>query len=299
MRGGFSPLLARTSVIRRVVGPVAHDCIKVVVVRAGSAILLGDLDQKTVTVGDVIVLGANSLCGGEPEGQVVFTTVYADTDYVVDQVFWQYAGFLRDRFQAQSYAEQLFAESAQVLRVGSVAAAGLMPWLDELVDLSTTGRFVENFYRMQVLWFSVTDVIAPHIQMSVVPILAERSPLSPTQPRSRRFAPLRAEARRVAELLRDAPSEHWTLYELAHEVHLSPSQLSRVFADAYGKTPLAFLTMVRAERLARYLRETDLTVTDAMRRVGWHSRSHATDLFRQHVGLTPGSYRRQLQLEAQ
>ena len=116
---------------------------------------------------------------------------------------------------------------------------------------------------------------------------------------SRRHAEPRTREPRYTTMRDSTPSEHWTLYELAHEVHLSPSQLSRVFADAYGKTPLAFLTMVRAERLARYLRETDLTVTDAMRRVGWHSRSHATDLFRQHVGLTPGSYRRQLQLEAQ
>lgn len=36
---------------------------------------------------------------------------------------------------------------------------------------------------------------------------------------------------------------------------MSPSQLVRVFTKAYGKTPLAFLTMVRAEELARLLRE--------------------------------------------
>lgn len=62
--------------------------------------------------------------------------------------------------------------------------------------------------------------------------------------------------------------------------------------EAFGKTPFAFLTMIRAENLAKYLRETDLTVTAAMQRVGWHSRSHATKLFQQYVGLTPGDYRR-------
>lgn len=61
--------------------------------------------------------------------------------------------------------------------------------------------------------------------------------------------------------------------------------------DAYGKAPLAFLTMLRAERLAKYLRDTDLTVAAAMQLVGWHSRSHATRLFRQYVGVTPGQYR--------
>lgn len=42
-------------------------------------------------------------------------------------------------------------------------------------------------------------------------------------------------------------------------VHLSDKQPSRVIADAYGKTPLAYLTMLRAEEMARKLRETDLT----------------------------------------
>ena len=86
----------------------------------------------------------------------------------------------------------------------------------------------------------------------------------------------------------------WTLDALADQVHLSPSQLGRVFTEAYGKTPSAFLTMVRAEKLARLLRETDLPVTDAMGQVGWYSRSHATDLFRQYVGVSPGQYRRLL-----
>ena len=54
--------------------------------------------------------------------------------------------------------------------------------------------------------------------------------------------------------------------DLAAEVHLSPSRLSSVFVEAYGKTPLAFLTMLRAEKLAKLLRETDLTITTAMRR---------------------------------
>ena len=75
-------------------------------------------------------------------------------------------------------------------------------------------------------------------------------------------------------------------------MHLPPSRLSSVFIDAYGKTPLAYLTMLRAERLAQLLRETDLTVTAAMERVGWYSRSHATRLFRQYVGVTPGHYKR-------
>lgn len=50
--------------------------------------------------------------------------------------------------------------------------------------------------------------------------------------------------------------------------------------------------MLRVEHLAKYLGETDMTVTAAMQCVGWRSRSHATRLFRQYVGVAPGHYRR-------
>lgn len=91
----------------------------------------------------------------------------------------------------------------------------------------------------------------------------------------------------TAELLRDAPEHRWTLPELAAAVHLSPSQLGRVFVDAYGKTPMTYLMTLRAEQLARLLRETDVPIERAMAGVGWYSRGHAARLSRQAVGLTP------------
>lgn len=290
--GWFAPVVARTRTVHRPVGPVAYDCVKVIVVRDGSAFLFSEFGQKPAKPGDVIVLGANVLCGSEPEGHVTVTTVYLDTDYVLDQVRWQYAGFLGDRLDAQGFAETIYSEPAQILRLGEDRAGMLLPWLDELVALSVDGDFVRHYLRMQALWFQVAYVIAPFIKVSPVRISpSQRAHIRPTLPRDRRFAPLRIEARRAAELLRENPARRWTLEDLAAEVHLSPSRLSSVFVEAYGKTPLAFLTMLRAEHLARYLRETDLTVTAAMERVGWYSRSHATRLFRQYVGVTPGHYR--------
>jgi hypothetical protein len=102
---GLQAVLARTRTVHRPIGPVAYDCVKVIVVRDGSAILFSEFGQKPVKVGDVILLGANTLCGSEPEGRITITTVYLDTDYVVDQVFWQHAGLLRDRLDAQDFAE--------------------------------------------------------------------------------------------------------------------------------------------------------------------------------------------------
>ena len=54
---------------------------------------------------------------------------------------------------------------------------------------------------------------------------------------------------------------------------------------------MTYLTTVRAESLARLLRETDLPIEQAMGEVGWYSRGHAARLFRQAVGITPAHYR--------
>ncbi|MFC5274131.1 helix-turn-helix domain-containing protein [Brachybacterium sacelli] len=276
----------------RPIGPVAYDCVKSIFIRHGSAILLSEFGEKPVTVGDVVALGANTLCGSEPEGSITVTTLYLDRDYVVDQVFWQHAALLADRLDAQDFAAELYSEPAQILHLGEDRAGMLMPWLDEMVALSIDGPSPKKFYRLQALLFVVLDVITPYVRTTE----ARRTPTQqratlPGLPLCRHFSPLRAEVREAAGILRRAPEQRWTLHELAAAVHLSPSQLGRVFVDAYGKTPMTYLSTLRAERLARLLRETDLPVEAAMRQVGWRSRGHAARLFRECVGVTPTRYR--------
>lgn len=74
-------------------------------------------------------------------------------------------------------------------------------------------------------------------------------------------------------------------------VHLSPKQLSRVFTDAFGKTPLAYLTMLRVQEMARLLRASNMTIAEAGRRVGWHSRNRASAAFQECAGVTPSRFR--------
>ncbi|MBE4696186.1 helix-turn-helix transcriptional regulator [Brevibacterium casei] len=288
----YDPLIARTRTIHQPTGPVAYDCVKLIVVRSGSAILFSEFGERPVRIGDVILLGANVLCGSEPEGHITVTTIYADTDFLLDQLFWQYSDLLRDRLEAQGFADTIYTDPAQVLRLGEDRSGMLMPWLDELVALSVDGVYRERFHRMQALWFSVMDQVAPFIRISPYRTSPhQRARIRPCLPRDRRFTPLRAEAQQVRDALRSDVTRGWELPELARMVHLSTKQLSRVFVDAYGKTPLAYLTMLRVQEMAHLLRESDLSVAEAGRRVGWKSRNRAATAFQQGVGVTPSRYR--------
>lgn len=289
---GSQPVSAHTGTAHRPVGPVAYDCVRVTVVRDGSAILFSEFGTSAVNLGDVVLIGPNVLCGGEPEGHVTATTIYADTDYVIDQVFWQYVGLLQDRLDAQEFAATIYTEPAQVLRIGQDRAGLLMPWLDELVTLDVRGEPVANFYRIQALWFSVSHVVAPFVKTSAVRTSpTQRATTWPTTPRHRRFAPLRQEARSAAELLRADPSRQWSVTDLAREVHLSKSQIGRVFVEAYGKSPIAYLTMLRTERMAGLLRTTDKPIAAIAQEVGWGDSDFAARQFRRSVGVTPSNYR--------
>ena len=289
----YQPLLARTRTIHRPVGPVAYDCVKLIVVRDGSAILFSEFGERPITVGNVVLLAANTLCGSEPEGHITVSTIYADADYVLDQLFWQHADVLCDRLDTQALADTIYSEPAQILRLGEERAGMLMPWVDELVALTTDGIARHRFHRAQALWFSIIDQVSPFIRVSPRRIaLNQRAHIRPTLPRDRRFAPLRAEARQVEALLRSDVAHGWTLPELADAVHLSPKQLGRVFVEAFGKTPSAYLTMLRVQEMSRQLRDPEVSIAEAGRRVGWQSRNRATEAFREHAGITPARYRR-------
>lgn len=229
----FQPVFARTRTYHRPTGPVIHDCVVVSVIRDGSAILFSEFGQQAVSVGSVVVLSANTLCCCEPEEQVTFTTVYLDAEYVIDQVFWQYSDRLRDRLYAERLAAHVYTEPTQILRLGEDRAGTLFPWLDELASLSADDSPTDHFYRTQALWFSIAHVVAPHVKTSPLRNSAtQRASSWLTSPRHRRFAPLRSEAHRAAELLRANPERRWSVGDLAEAVHLSKSQIGRVFVDA-------------------------------------------------------------------
>ena len=286
------PLRARTQTFHSAIAPVAYDCVKVIVARAGSARLFSEFGTRHVNVGDVVLLSANTLCGAEPEDWITTTTIYMDRDYLIDQVFWQYAAQFRDRLDASEFLSVHHAEPAQIFRIGEDRAGLLMPWLDELAALSVDGLQPERFLRAQALLFSVLDVVVPFIAITGQRTSAPQNGTAvPSAPRHRQFLPLRPEARQAAEMLRGDPSRRWSVHELAEAVHLSPSQLRRVFVNGFGKVPIAYLTMVRTERMAQLLRSTDLPVARVAEQVGWGDADFAARQFRRSLGVSPSDYR--------
>ena len=205
-------------------------CVKLIVVRDGSAILSGEFGQRPANIGDVLLIGANVPCGAEPEGQVTVTTVYLDPDYAVEMFYWQHAGLLLDRLEAHDIAALVFAEPVQVLRLGKQRLGKLAPWLDELVELSNVRSPAESFARIQTLWFSVAEVLRPHIKtMPVTEVLAQSAKARPRSLRHRRLAVrVRVEALTVRDALHSNIARRWPLRDLAEMVQSCEATRPRV-----------------------------------------------------------------------
>jgi len=96
----------------------------------------------------------------------------------------------------------------------------------------------------------------------------------------------------AVNVLHSRLAEPWTLNSLAGEVHLSRSQVVRVFDATVGMPPMAHLRKIRVDQMARLLASTDLSVGEAARRVGWRNQFHASQCFHAHHGISPTEYRR-------
>lgn len=286
----YASVRAETKTFRRPIAPLAYDCVKLMLIRDGSAILFSEFGEQFARAGDLVALHPSTLCGCTPEGPVTVTTLYLDTDYLLDQVFWQYAASLVDRLAGRAFGMQRYSLPAALVRLDRTVYEQLCLLFDALE--STLSTRSASYFHVQALLSDVLDIVVPLIPTSPVRLpRMQRTHLAPSVPRHRTFAPLRTEALAAATLIRGDLGRQWTMRDLAEQVHLSARQLSRVFVDALGKTPLTYVTMLRSEEMARLLRETDMTVAAAGKAVGWRSRSQAREAFRRSLGITPERYR--------
>jgi len=97
---------------------------------------------------------------------------------------------------------------------------------------------------------------------------------------------------RAREFMRHAYSHPVSLPDVAARANLSPYHFLRVYKQAYGETPHAFLTRLRIERAKTLLAKGSHNVTEVCFEVGFSSLGSFSVLFTHRVGLTPSEYRR-------
>ena len=84
----------------------------------------------------------------------------------------------------------------------------------------------------------------------------------------------------------------FNVIELASAVGLGPQQFAEKLRLATGKSPWRYVQAQRISRAQRMLSTGRMPIVEISGMLGFASQSHFTNLFRNHLGVTPNAYRK-------
>jgi AraC-like DNA-binding protein len=119
----------------------------------------------------------------------------------------------------------------------------------------------------------------------------------PGRPRdeAHRAMTLAERTRRHLTELADVPfCEAKPIKESLRELGTSYYHQERVFKSHYGLSPSDYVSALRLEKIKALLRDTDLSVTEVARRVGFEDVAYFSRFVSKHAGASPRALRRKL-----
>jgi AraC-like DNA-binding protein len=88
-----------------------------------------------------------------------------------------------------------------------------------------------------------------------------------------------------------APQKSWDRQGMAKRLHLSVSQVTRLFNQEFGVSPRTLVIRQRMQSATQELLNTNRKIETIASELGYESFHSFTRLFTRHVGIPPGQYR--------
>ncbi|WP_157276467.1 AraC family transcriptional regulator [Paenibacillus sp. Soil766] len=100
----------------------------------------------------------------------------------------------------------------------------------------------------------------------------------------------------VCAYIQEHAHESLSLQKLAAHVYLSSSHFSYLFRKEMGQPPSQYLRNHRIQISEELLVQTDLSINEISRRVGYNELSEFSRAFRNAAGISPQAYRKQMRI---
>ena len=98
--------------------------------------------------------------------------------------------------------------------------------------------------------------------------------------------------KRVLERIEHSFQSEISLASLAEDAGYSRGHFLKMFRTSMGMTPHRYLLKRRIDHARSLLKRREISIIDVAADSGFSSQAHLTQVFREHVGVTPGEYRR-------
>jgi AraC family transcriptional regulator len=98
--------------------------------------------------------------------------------------------------------------------------------------------------------------------------------------------------KRVLDRIEHSFQSEMSLASLAEEAGYSRGHFLKMFRTSMGMTPHRYLLKRRTDHARALLKRPEMSIIDVAADCGFSSQAHLTQVFRKHVGVTPGDYRR-------
>ncbi|WP_010277294.1 AraC family transcriptional regulator [Paenibacillus senegalensis] len=97
---------------------------------------------------------------------------------------------------------------------------------------------------------------------------------------------------RILTFINEHYKEPLSLDQIAASLHLNKYYMCHCFKEITGETINVYLSNRRLDEAKKLLRMTDLPIGRIFDEIGFNSAIHFSRLFKQHVGITPQTYRK-------
>lgn len=157
------------------------------------------------------------------------------------------------------------------------------------VRITDEHAFAAAFHALQGLSdlgsANLENVLAGHTLTIIGWLLAAARP-------ARRSDDIPADMQDAMTALASEHSDAISLPELAAKMNMSYSRFRRRFRERFGLSPHQFRLHCKLTEARRLLRSTTLSIKEIGSRSGFDSEQYFCRLFKEHIGCTPGTFRR-------
>lgn len=88
-----------------------------------------------------------------------------------------------------------------------------------------------------------------------------------------------------------------TLRDIAEEVFLSESYLSKLFKQEMKMNLMQYINQCRVQEAEKILKQSKASVDSIGRQLGYHRTSYFCKIFKQFTGETPHAYRKKFEIQ--